>query len=513
MSLKIQSFGRVVNLDALVEYLAAVKKVDDRFIDLLLENKGNYSILIKTDEYCFAAVDRIKSYPIFYANIDGNWEIKSDPETFGNTASINSSSALEFSMAGYVFGNNTLYDDVYQLQAGELLFFRTGDSQPKIQRYYSYSPSPKSKENFSELIEEFSQTVDKVILETMRLLDGRPLWIPLSGGLDSRLLITKFVEHGYRQIFAFTYGVAGNHEMMQAKSVAKKLGVPMVCVNSNSNQARSLYNSKLGEAYTKIAAELSHIPSFMEFEAVLMLRQRNMIPDDAVIINGQTGDFISGGHVPTVLLSEGASLNDLINYIINKHCSLWENQKTEKNILYLKNRLLEQFNESTVPLSNLPSLYEFWEWQERQAKLVVPGQRLYDFFGLSWFLPLWHADIMDFWKKVPYEFKLEQKLYIAFLKNYNYKNLFSKLRRAVQPWVPKRRWIPLAGKIIGVVSGKSKKDAFYKRMDYYSTYHNQYALLGREYYLKHYSFIRNPVSLFVKKYLAELLQEENTNAT
>ena len=51
---------------------------------------------------------------------------------------------------------------------------------------------------------------------------------------------------------------------------------------------------------------------------------------------------------------------------------------------YLKsNKILEK---------NLADLYEKWEYEERQIKYVVNGQKTYDFLNINWYLPLWESN-------------------------------------------------------------------------------------------------------------------------
>ena len=42
------------------------------------------------------------------------------------------------------------------------------------------------------------------------------------------------------------------------------------------------------------------------------------------------------------------------------------------------------------------AIYESLEWSERQPKAVVVNQRLYEYFGYRWELPLWDSEILDF---------------------------------------------------------------------------------------------------------------------
>ena len=78
-----------------------------------------------------------------------------------------------------------------------------------------------------------------------------------------------------------------------------------------------------------------------------------------------------------------------------------------KRILYL----IELATDSHLSLPTLASYYEQWEYQERQAKYVVHGQRLYDFLGYRWELPLWTPDFIKFWETVPLEYRFSQQLY------------------------------------------------------------------------------------------------------
>ena len=65
-------------------------------------------------------------------------------------------------------------------------------------------------------------------------------------------------------------------------------------------------------------------------------------------------------------------------------------------------------------------LYEYSEFIDRQSKYVISGQRMYEYYGYSWRLPLWDEEYILFWKKVPLEYKLKQKLY--FLKCFKINN-------------------------------------------------------------------------------------------
>ena len=51
-----------------------------------------------------------------------------------------------------------------------------------------------------------------------------------------------------------------------------------------------------------------------------------------------------------------------------------------------------------VPLFGL---IELLEYENRQTKYVVNSQRIYDFYNLSWLLPLWNKSYIKFWEKVP----------------------------------------------------------------------------------------------------------------
>ena len=47
----------------------------------------------------------------------------------------------------------------------------------------------------------------------------------MSGGLDSRLILSKLVEKRYRKILAFSYGIRGNSDSKIAKEICEKLNV------------------------------------------------------------------------------------------------------------------------------------------------------------------------------------------------------------------------------------------------------------------------------------------------
>jgi len=147
----------------------------------------------------------------------------------------------------------------------------------------------------------------------------------------------------------------------------------------------------------------------------------------------------------------------------------------------------------------------------RQSMFVVNGQRLYDFFGYKWMLPLWDTSLVLFYKNIPLELRLGQNLFLQYLEMFNYRNLFKNYRSE------KRRWDfsiliflkPMSAlfRLLGI-----DNDNIYKYFSYWSHYSNQYAFYGLRYFLKNIGKAMVPpeargvIALGVKRWV-----EENIN--
>ena len=118
-------------------------------------------------------------------------------------------------------------------------------------------------------------------------------------------------------------------------------------------------------------------------------------------------------------------------------------------------------------------------------------------------MPLWDKEIMNFFKEMNLNIKLNQKFYINFLKKKNFKNIFNNLRSNPEVWVGSYKIIKYIGFLLNLFPLKKLKKNFYKKMYYYSTDSNQYRMLGKENYFNNYRNSRNSVSLFSKYYLKE----------
>ena len=63
------------------------------------------------------------------------------------------------------------------------------------------------------------------LLKNNKKANNRPIWVPLSGGLDSRLILCKLHESGYKNLNSFSYGLKNNSESLIAKYVSKSLNI------------------------------------------------------------------------------------------------------------------------------------------------------------------------------------------------------------------------------------------------------------------------------------------------
>lgn len=516
--LKVHSRGDRNAADAIARTLSktarptvggAVKAVHDA--------NGHFATIIEGPEFLLACVDHCRSIPVFHASVDGKPLVSNDAHRLRAKARpdrADALSALEAAMAGFVTGRHTLYEGLSQLQAGDLLWHDKRTGKTELRQYYDYQPQKLNRASECSLIEQLGKVTDRVIDTVVDYANGRPIWVPLSAGLDSRLILCKLVEKGYGNLFAFSYGVPGNDEVKAARAIAGKLGVEWRFWPDTARHMRALYRSPVRAAYWAFGDGLSTLPNLQDFPVLHRLKEGGGLPDGVVIVNGQTGDFISGGHIPKALWEKDEpTLDDLFEAIVAKHYSLWQSLKTPENLAKLRVRVWEELElkgDERLTREEASALYERFEYQERQAKHIVNGQRNYDFLGLDWALPLWDREFVDFWRDVPHEHKVGQRLYRRYLESWDFGGLFRGFEPVVWQWPGAVKGVLPLFRVVRLLFGTRARDRLQKSLLYFGMYRHMYAPFGYCTFLRHAQNLRNPISLLSQRWLAEMGIAEGT---
>lgn len=421
-------------IERIIDICKDIKK--DEVSSFLASIDGHFALIVQKDDLTFIAVDKIRSVPLFFINIKNDFFIDCDPKNLVNLnkfdKKIDENAKLEIAMSGFTIGNKMIYKNLHSLKAGEAVLFK--ENNHEYLHYYKYFGEIVNK-NFNEYLEELSEVTLNVFKKMLNQIGKRQIIIPLSAGNDSRLVASILKYLGATNVKCYSYGAAGNFEAKIAKIIAHKLGYEWKFIPLTHKSEKKYYVSDDYKKYLDYSETFCSVPHFQSLSTIKYLKDLNWIDNDAVFINGNSGDFITGGHIKTnikdnkVVNSASARLRkeNILNQLIEKHFSLWGYLKTEENIDQIKKNL---WNEITKGCDDLLSqdkdhlLYEYSEFIDRQSKYVITGQRIYEYYGHHWRLPLWDVDYLFFWQKVPLDYKLKQKLYIEMLKRNNYGNVW-----------------------------------------------------------------------------------------
>ena len=502
-------------VDRIIEEIANTKEFlgADRLTEVLSRMNTPFAAILAGPPGIVAVVDHNRSFPIFYAANDGSSAIGGDARTVaevGGTLEVYQEAALEAALTGYVTGKDTLLRGLYQLLAGTYLTWPVRERIPIVHRYFRYVPLTPIATSEADLVDALAVATDQAVSRMVDDAAGRPIWVPLSGGLDSRLIAAKLREIDYPRVQTFSYGLPGNTEAQLAELVAQRLGLPWLFVPCRRGEMRTFFNSEERRTYWRFADGMSSVPSPQDFDVMLRLVRDGLIENDAVLVNGQTGDFTSGGHLKIDILEADRSFEEIADYLIDKHFDLWRSLKTPAVRRMLHNRIARSVSfEGAMtdprPGEEMAALCEFWEHQERQAKYVINQQRAYEFLDVDWLLPLWDMHLVNFWRGVPVPYKLQQVLYKTYLKKWDYRGVFSEFPENVTAWGRGVKWfvLPLSS-LAHKLSPVRYHRAIQKPFSYFGRFGHHYsAFPGREIFSVA-GDIRSPISLYTRYWLNEL---------
>ncbi len=391
---------------------------------------GFFAAVCVTDEHIFAAADKIRSTPVFYLLRDGRVLLSDDPRWIREESGLSQTDGTaenELLLTRYITGPDTLYAQIKQLQAGEYLYIdrsRELDAQIPVKRYYTFrsgdAQAGKTKgrtggrRELDALVEQNIQALEQAFHRLARYAAGRPVAVPLSGGYDSRLVALMLKRIRYDHVLTFTFGRQGNEESRVSRQVAAHLGLPWICIPYHTDNIYRMTNSEEWKRYNRMADGLCCTCFDRDWPAVWMLKKDGLIPEDAVIVPGHSGDYIGGGHIREGFAQKKTvSPEEFVGEILNRHYTMWKWGGMERT-------LRPEFAEKILRVTGVGGdmgreqacdAYERWVWQEFQAKYLVNGVRVYEFWGYDWWLPLWDTRYMEFWSAIPLRWRLGKRLY------------------------------------------------------------------------------------------------------
>lgn len=420
-------------------------------LDLLKRSNGIFSVVLKKENYIAIACDRLRTFPIFYSYSKEKLIISDNASKVGeeiSSTAIDKYIASEFINLGFVSGSNTLIKNVFQVKAGECLVVDKKSINKNF--YHHFSTKWKKKLKYEIIKEELHEVLSRSIERMIAVLDGRTAVVPLSGGFDSRLIVSMLYKYGYSNVICFTYGTSKNWEIAISSEVARRLGYKWYFVEYNKNTVGKFTDNESFNDYARFACNFSSNVHLQDYFAVKKLSNHKYIPYNSVFIPGHSGDFIAGSHLTDQLVYD-SSLNiyNIASLILKYHYKL--NKKIIKNIRFI-DLVKEQLYEFCLTLPH--DIYENWEIKERQSKFIVNANRIYENFGFCHAIPLWDKEIIDFFSSIPPEWRFNKKIYDEYLTTILFRDYDLLFERDLNPIMSAHQ--PASGKIFPQNTGQLK---------------------------------------------------------
>tara|TARA_B110000444_G_scaffold201148_1_gene192908 strand:+ start:4612 stop:6555 length:1944 start_codon:yes stop_codon:yes gene_type:complete len=239
--------------------------------------------------------DRFGEKPIYYSNLNDNLifgselkALKAHPAWVGKIDKDSLNMYLKYS---YVPSPKSIYKDVYKVNPGSYIKFKTNNNQCKEilkkKWYNTQSTIEPFKGTYSEALELTEILINKSI--NYQKISDVPVGVFLSGGIDSTLITTLMQKNDTAKVKTFTLGYNNQayDESIFSKKISNHLGTDHTDWILSENEVID-YIPNMPKIYDEPFADSSQVPTYL----VSKLAKQKV----KVILTGDGGDELFGGY-------------------------------------------------------------------------------------------------------------------------------------------------------------------------------------------------------------------------
>ncbi len=359
--------------------------------------EGNWSAILVEDHAVTLVSDLVRSHALFYTRVDSRWVVADSIEKIRAhmaSWSLDVEAAEVFEMAGFTLNDRTLVRDVRIVESASKVRLPFGEDDAQLSFWYLPTYANPGIGNAQEFSSLYTDALDDAFGALLEQSGDRQLVIPLSGGLDSRLLAAWLKKLRAPKVMAFTYGQEGSTEANIAQTVADKLGLEFVFVPLDVEQVRSLWFSESADAFRAYTWNASALPHIQDWYALAWLKEKGKVEDDAIFLPGHT----PVGAMHNLELLEGdVSAGDIAQALADHHTLNPREKSKMARTDEFRRAVKRAFDQIPRGGRYTQNVVEWFNYRERQSKYINNSMTGYEFFGWDWALPLYWREPLSVW--------------------------------------------------------------------------------------------------------------------
>jgi asparagine synthase (glutamine-hydrolysing) len=371
--------------------LVDLLRLESNCIDYLKSNvkefNGHFSIIVVSESKITLFSDVGRTYPVFYRRIsEDQFSISDNVNALLEVDDLFDPIQVDdFLSCGYCLKDKTLFRGIFQIESSQIIELSSSTGVLK-EFYFTYENADLFNENRVYLENMYAQIIEQITRDLKLRTNTSQVVVPLSGGYDSRFLLTLLLDAGIKNIVCYTYGSKSSYEVYTAKKICQRLNIKLHFIDYDRKFISDSLDRNEFINYEYFAGNYCSLPHVQDFLAVKFLKESNLISDNAIFMPGIAGDVYAGSQIPNgYSVVSKYDEYDLKNQFLNFPGHPY---KSDLEFKKMNHTSIEQFTVS-----------------EKVPKFVVNSVRIYEYFNYEFYLPLWNLQLLDYFSRLPAKYK------------------------------------------------------------------------------------------------------------